>query len=579
MLLQRLRDYGERLEQENPTPSMYIPTSIRYQVELDGSGRYLGLIDLKDPSSPKGGRGRQMLAPTVGKTSGIKAKLLADTAEYVLGVARNPEKQERVDACHRAFRALLQHCIRATQHPTLHAIESFLDELDVSTLELADDFDAGGVVTFRVDGTYPIDLPEVRQFWATNALREADDDSADGASSPVMQCLVCNRERPAMERLPLKIKGIRGGQTSGLALISANAEAFESYGLTASLTAPTCQSCSERFSKGLNLLLSERDTHISVGDLTYVFWTREPVADFSFATMLSDADDGQVRALFDSARRGTSGATQLDVTPFYAAALSASGARVVVRDWLDTTVGAAQVNLQRYFQLQNLVDPYGEPGNPQKLFALAAATVRDANKETLVHAARALLRLALGGGALPQGMLFQAVRRNRAEQKVTRQRAVLIKMVLSSTLESLEDDAMVELNDSNRDPAYLCGRLLAVLERVQMTALPNLNATIVDRFFGSASTAPASVFSRLLRGGQPHLSKLRRDRPGAYFALQVRLEEILAGLQSFPRTLNLEQQGLFALGYYHQRAADRSGARARKEAKQTPQTTDDESGE
>ncbi len=120
---------------------------------------------------------------------------------------------------------------------------------------------------------------------------------------------------------------------------------------------------------------------------------------------------------------------------------------------------------------------------------------------------------------------------------------------------------MVQLEQDNMDPAYRCGRLLAVLESVQKLALGNPNATIVDRFFGTASSAPASVFGRLLRGAQAHLGKLERDRPGAHAALQRRLEEILAGLQGFPRTLTLEQQGLFSLGYYHQRAFDRSQAR------------------
>jgi len=126
---------------------------------------------------------------------------------------------------------------------------------------------------------------------------------------------------------------------------------------------------------------------------------------------------------------------------------------------------------------------------------------------------------------------------------------------------------MAELDLSNDDPGYLCGRLLAVLENVQQRAVPGAKATIVDRFYGSASTAPASVFGRLIEGAQAHLAKLERDQRGAYVALQTSIEEILAGLRGFPKTLTLEHQGLFALGYYHQRAADRRAAAARREAK------------
>ena len=124
---------------------------------------------------------------------------------------------------------------------------------------------------------------------------------------------------------------------------------------------------------------------------------------------------------------------------------------------------------------------------------------------------------------------------------------------------------MVQLETAQPSPAYHCGRLLAVLEAAQRAALGNVNATIVDRFYGTASASPASVFGRLLRGAQPHLSKLERDRPATYRALQMRLEDVLATIEAFPRTLTLEEQGLFALGYYHQRADDRARARAASE--------------
>jgi CRISPR-associated protein Csd1 len=107
---------------------------------------------------------------------------------------------------------------------------------------------------------------------------------------------------------------------------------------------------------------------------------------------------------------------------------------------------------------------------------------------------------------------------------VTPARAALIKMVLLSQRQQSKEDDMVELDETNHDPGYLCGRLLAVLEQTQRQALGT--ATIVDRFYGSASSAPASVFGRLLRGAQPHLSRLERDRKGAFIALQRRLGEV-----------------------------------------------------
>ena len=128
---------------------------------------------------------------------------------------------------------------------------------------------------------------------------------------------------------------------------------------------------------------------------------------------------------------------------------------------------------------------------------------------------------------------------------------------------------MVQLDSGNTDQAYLCGRLLAVLERAQRSAIRNLNTTIVDRFYGTASTAPQSVFSRLIRGSRAHLSTLERDSRGAYNAIQTQLEEVMSGIEAFPKTFNLEQQGLFALGYYHQRASDQARMREASERRRS----------
>ena len=136
---------------------------------------------------------------------------------------------------------------------------------------------------------------------------------------------------------------------------------------------------------------------------------------------------------------------------------------------------------------------------------------------------------------------------------------------------------MVQLQTERTEAAYHCGRLLAVLEQIQQAALGrNVNTTIVDRFYGTASTAPATVFGTLLGQAQPHLSKLRRsNRENAAYALQNRLEEVLLKLPNFPRTLTLQEQALFALGYYHQRAHDhaQAAANAKKNANQSTPIT------
>ena len=112
---------------------------------------------------------------------------------------------------------------------------------------------------------------------------------------------------------------------------------------------------------------------------------------------------------------------------------------------------------------------------------------------------------------------------------------------------------MTELDKENQDPAYRCGRMLAVLERIQQLAIPGAGSTITDRFYGTFSSAPASVVGVLLRKSQTHLAKLRKEKP-AQRASKANSKKSKLPCNPSLRTLTLEQQGLFGLGYYHQRA-------------------------
>jgi len=555
MLLQRLNEYASRLDLP---PTLYSEAPVRYIIELssDGSLRNTQPTDTADSSNARTRRGTRLLVPQIQRAVGIKPLLLADNAEYTLGLAREDSKPARVANCHVAYMELLDRCFDVTQDSVVNAVRAFLHSEAVSQLNLGDDYDRGAIITFRVNGTFPVDLPSVQNFWAT------DNDPGVSTAQPaaIMQCIVCGQERPVLTRLQGKIKGVPGGQTAGTALISANAAAFESYGLDASLIAPTCATCGERFTKAANDLLASQSSRIIIGGAAFIFWTREKV-DFDFLSFFNDPEPTQVRDLLSSVRTGQR-LPDVDDTAFYATALSGSGGRVVVRDWIDTTVGQVRENLAKWFARQQVVDAFGEAPRPLKLYLLAVGTVRE-GKDLPATTPRALLHSALTGAPLPYGLLYQAVRRNRAEQGMTRQRAALIKLVLLSQQPDTVEDRMIQLDPENMNPAYRCGRLLAVLEETQRQAIGK--ATIVERFFGTASSAPASVFGRLLRGAQPHLSKLERDRPGAYRALQNRLEEVQGGLSGFPRTLMLEDQAIFALGYYHQRAYDRGQARENAE--------------
>jgi CRISPR-associated protein Csd1 len=558
MLLQRLNDYTERLALP---PRLYTETPVRYIIVLDGAGRLRSRqpTDTADPGNPRSRRGMRRAMPQVLRTGAVKPLLLGDNAEYTLGLPCEDSKAARVASCHTAYLDLLDRCAVATQEPAVEAVRAFLRREPTEQLDLPEEFDRGATITFRVEDAFPVDLPAVQAFWAA----EHDPGATPEQPAPVMQCVICGEQRPVLRRLQAKLKGVPGGQPSGTALISANAEAFESYGLEASLIAPTCASCGERFTKAANDLLASEQHRIVLAGAAFVFWTRGMQAGSSLRDYFVQPNSEQVRSLLDSVQTGQR-MPEMDDTALYATVLSGRGGRAVVRDWIDTTVGEARRRLAAWFARQRIVGAWGEEPRPLGLYALAAATVREPRTDLAPPTARALWRAALTSTPEPMGLLYQAVRRNRAEQTITCQRAALIKLVLLSQ-PGAEEDSMVELELDNPSPAYRCGRLLAVLEEVQRLAVPGIKATIVDRFFGTAASSPVGVFGRLLRGAQPHLAQLERDRPGAYRALQRRLEDIQVGLRSFPRTLTLEEQGLFALGYYHQRAYDRAQARAAAE--------------
>ncbi|HLZ07751.1 MAG TPA: type I-C CRISPR-associated protein Cas8c/Csd1, partial [Chloroflexota bacterium] len=409
MLLQRLVDYSYRID---PLPTLYVETPIRYIVDLNADGTVEGRtpIDTADPANRSTTRGRRRPAPQIQRAASVKSLLLADNAEYTLGLPRPESRPTRVVACHAAYRALVDRCWHDTQEPAVDAVRTFLAADPSSQLDLPKDFDRGALITFRVHGTFPIDLPSVQQFWAS-----ANDPGGNpDRPAKVMQCVVCGETRPVLDRLQGKIKGIRAGQTSGTSIISANSDAFESYGLTASLVAPTCASCGERFTKAANSLIADQAHCLRLGGAEFIFWTREDVG-FDLLTYFQTPQSEDVRGLLESVRSGRQ-AAEIDDTKFYATVLSGSGGRAVVRDWIDTTVGDVRSNLARWFVAQRIVDPYGEAARPFGLFGLAAATVRDASKDLAPPTPRALLSSALTGNPLPFSLLYQAVRRNRAEQ-------------------------------------------------------------------------------------------------------------------------------------------------------------------
>ena len=112
----------------------------------------------------------------------------------------------------------------------------------------------------------------------------------------------------------------------------------------------------------------------------------------------------------------------------------------------------------------------------------------------------------------------------------------------------------MSLNPDRTDRPYLLGRLFAVLEKAQEDAIGG-NATIKDRYLASASATPGQIFHMLLKNSANHIAKLRKDpeKRGRAKYYDIMTQDIIAGFDDYPVILSGEEQGLFMIGYYHQR--------------------------
>jgi CRISPR-associated protein Csd1 len=551
-------------------PTAYGNKPVRWVIDISGDGALRGFVSRGGDKNNR--RGALLTVPisNVNRTVNIKPNLLSDNGEYVLGIGKPNAKPVKVKLRHESFIELARRCAEETDEPSVRAVVRFLDTWSPENMAglLPVDFDANLDLTFRVNGDFPVGLPSVQKFWAKNT---ADPDSR------VMQCLVTGDNRLVQGSLPENVKGLSriGGQTSGTALVAANARAFESYGLEGSFTSPISRDAGERFGKALNELLAGEKSQVRVGNVVYVFWTREPT-EMDIGMFMDRPDPDRVKDLIRSAETGRYDSVGVGANRFYALALSASGGRAVVRDWLEKTIPEVERNLRDWFLAQEIVDYSGQEAGPLGVFRLAASAYRDANKEMQPAVSAAMVRVALNRGRLPDDLLARAVRRcvvgtarqDGTREHVTRERAALIKLILT-TQERLSMSDMKSLNEEpsfegNELAAYNCGRLLAQLEAVQIKAQGRkVNTTVIDRYYGAVSTTPSKVVGLLMSNAQDHLSKIRKKDRGAYEGLQRKIEEIMQPLKKgYPNTLSMSEQGLFALGYYHQRAQNRVDIKA-----------------
>ena len=272
-----------------------------------------------------------------------------------------------------------------------------------------------------------------------------------------------------------------------------------------------------------------------------------------------DRLQNSVRALYESPRQGVA-AFDADETKFYVLGLSPNAARLSVRFWHVGTVAEMSKHFREYFD--DLMIVHGPKDRDHlSLWRLLVSTAVQGKSENIApNLAGDLMRSILEGLPFPASVLQSVLMRIKAEHEVSYPRAKLIKGYLNrkwrfNNLNQEHKEITMSLDTENTNVGYRLGRLFAVLEKAQEAANPGINATIKDKFYASASSAPVTAFGNLMRLVQHHLSKIGKEKGGYRVSLEKQIQEVVGEIKAFPAHLTLEEQGQFAIGYYHQRQA------------------------
>lgn len=624
MLLKHLYDFA--VSRRLLDDLAFSPKAVRWIIELDNTGNLLG-------SGPQATgddkRGKEFSCPqtTRPKVAGGVSEFLADGITAVFGLDPDPDapmtERKRADrddnnvAKRVDFWAQIAAAQQAQPSPAVDALIAFGSRLTTEPptflrwgkdlkpdaksdksawwLTTASGTDARlgpENFTFRVNGSLLLEDDILRQFWRDRHGSEVADARAGFASG---RCLVTGHEdqKIAPTHNP-KIQGVPNTQSFGASIVSFDKPAFLSYGFDQSLNSPTSDKAATAYSVALNHLIGSSDHSVRIGQTTLCFWPAQTaIAKTPFA-FLNKPDPKVVR---DFVRAPFAGVEREIARRdrFFAVILAGNSGRIVIRHWMDISLEQAVENLRTWFDDLEITLPARPPKkavkagarekdyHPLSLYWLACTTVREA-KDLSPDTTAQLYRAALEGTAPSLSLLKPIL--NQLHSRLVRDdtynllydesRFALLKLILNRNRTASTMEIKTTLTADTEDPAYNCGRLLAVLAATQAKAhdFKLEGAGVAERYFGTASVSPSSVLPLLIRLNRHHLNKIRKsERFGGHERfIQAQIEAVLVlfkparpGLPpSFPRTLDLQAQGRFALGFYQQHAADAAARQASK---------------
>ncbi len=581
MIIQSLQEYYERLDKDplsGIAPMGYSKAKVAFAFNLSENGELLDIFPLYEVKGNKK-ISREMLVPEQFKrSSGVNANCLCDNSSYVLGID-NKGKEQRSRDCFMAFKELHNEILTGVVDEGAKAVLVFLNSREAgqfSEKTLQDNMEQlleGGNIVFRLDGAdgYIHERAPIRKAW--EKYQETDKTDAY-----IAQCLVSGEKGPVALLHP-SIKGVRGAQSSGASIVSFNDDAYVSYGKKQSYNAPVSVNTTFAYTTALNYLLSNPKNRIKIGDTTVVFWAeREPEENLIAAFFdppeepkeqeMAQIDHASIQKIRDILMQLRDGKKPPNVdiderTRFYILGLAPNAARISIRYYYQGEFGTLMKNVGLHYADMLVVLPKDYRPVFPPVWRILMETATGGKTENIPPIlGGALMRTILSGGAYPQSLYSVILSRIRADSIVNPIRTGIIKACLLRQFringqKEKEDVIKMSLNPENTAPGYLLGRLFALLEIAQQdSADTKLNATIVDRCYGTASTTPAAIFPMLVKLSKHHLKKIKSTKPGLGYALDNKMQEVVNVLddtKGLPRYLNLDEQGLFVLGYYQQK--------------------------
>lgn len=581
MLLRELYDlYNRLVDSGEPIPVLGTSKqNISYRIIIRPTGELVRIEDARETeiirkNGKKGytektvTRMREMLVLGESKPSGsgVNPCFLWDNPAYLLGCKEVKDRAvEYFEGAKRKHLEVEQEINSPAYSAVCRFFEQWNPERCSSYITDPEIYKGNGVFMLEGSFLYVHEDEKVVSWWKSTGANNwrgsgKKKDSSDGLCLITGECgKIASLHEPA-------IKGVVGAQAVGAKLVSFNLKAFESYGKEQSENSPVSEHAAFAYCNALNYLMDKDLCRSRVGDATVVFWTDAPNkanADEMELLIAGSLDMDKVEAIDSEVaaklayklKNITQGKQILDDISssirFFILGLSPNAARLSVRFFHTGSMGDFVQNLQNHYSALEL-QPRGEKFNDSSIitpYMILRETARE-SKEISPLLGGALMRSILQKLPYPDAIAMAIFRRFRADGRINYIRCSFLKAWLTRKSSTYQLKPM--LDENNTQTGYVLGRLFAILCKTQDDALPGLNRTVRDSFYASASATPRSVFPRILKTYNHHIAKMEGGRRVNREKL---MQEVMSHISTFPAHLNLEQQGLFALGFYHQTQA------------------------